>query len=91
MSHSIVLEDLDTLLLFLLLFLLLLVLLSFCSLLNTMVLWYSNKNSIKKSWRFTMLEGSENKDIKALTALVDRLSLSIGWENSPERGSYTVS
>ena len=30
-------------------------------------------------------------DIKALTALVGWLSLSIGWENGPERGYKTVS
>ena len=29
--------------------------------------------------------------IKALTALVGRLSLSVGWENSPERGPNIVS
>ena len=31
------------------------------------------------------------KQIKALRALVDRLSLNIGWENGPERGLKTVS
>ena len=31
------------------------------------------------------------KAIKALTALVGRLSLSVGWENDPERGFRTVS
>ena len=25
-------------------------------------------------------------EIKALTALIDRLSLSVGWENGPEPG-----
>ena len=29
--------------------------------------------------------------IKALTALVGRLSLTVGWENGPERGLKTVS
>ena len=29
--------------------------------------------------------------IKALTALVGRLSLSVGWENGPERGRKTDS
>ena len=29
--------------------------------------------------------------IKALTALEDRLSLSVGWENGPERGRKSVS
>ena len=53
--------DLDKLLLFLLLLLLFLFLLSFRPVLYTMVLWYSNKKSFKKSWRFTRLEGSESK------------------------------
>ena len=30
-------------------------------------------------------------NIKALTALVDRLSLNIGWGKCPERGLKTVS
>ena len=30
-------------------------------------------------------------EIKALTTLVDRLSLSVGWGNGPERGLKTVS
>ena len=33
----------------------------------------------------------EQFEIKALTALVGRLSLSLGWENGPERGIKTVS
>ena len=31
------------------------------------------------------------KEIKALTVLVGRLSLSVGWENGPEPGFKTVS
>ena len=29
--------------------------------------------------------------IKALTALLGQLSLSVGWENGPERGLKTIS
>ena len=34
--------------------------------------------------------GMISTKIKALTALVGRLSLSVGWENRPERGCKTV-
>ena len=30
-------------------------------------------------------------EIKALTAKVGRFSLSVGWENNPERGLKTIS
>ena len=35
-------------------------------------------------------ETTGTQKIKVLTALVDRLSLSVGWENGPERGLKTV-
>ena len=37
------------------------------------------------------LDLPKSKFEKALTALVDRLSLGVGWENGPERELKTVS
>ena len=39
----------------------------------------------------SILSGLIPRIIKALTALVGRLSLSVGWENGPKQGLKTVS
>ena len=40
---------------------------------------------------YKFLKYQSLEQIKALTALMGRLSLSIVWENGPERGPKTVS